>query len=80
MLNDYVLSYVVCVQPGESPKHQVKTAAEKPSAPAAVVSAIPAGSAEAQLKYENDRLKLALAQRWVKCGTHCCWDGTYSRT
>lgn len=45
------------LQPGESPKHQVKT--EKSAAP-------PAGPApaagESQLKYENDRLKLALAQ------------------
>lgn len=58
------IDYVVCIQPGESPKHQVKTAVEKSTAPAGtVVSAIPAGSAEAQLKYENDRLKLALAQR-----------------
>jgi hypothetical protein len=56
----------VCMQPGESPKHQAKTAGEKPPAAATVVSAIPAGSAEAQLKYENDRLKLALAQRYVK--------------
>ncbi|PSN43156.1 Homer protein 1 [Blattella germanica] len=37
-------------------------AGDKAAAPAAAVSAIPAGSAEAQLKYENDRLKLALAQ------------------
>ncbi|KAJ9601306.1 hypothetical protein L9F63_000528, partial [Diploptera punctata] len=50
------------LQPGESPKHQAKAAGDKPAAPAAAVSAIPAGSAEAQLKYENDRLKLALAQ------------------
>lgn len=57
------IDYVVCIQPGESPKHQVKTVGEKSTAPATVVSAIPAGSAEAQLKYENDRLKLALAQR-----------------
>lgn len=57
------INYVACIQPGESPKHQVKTAGEKPTAAATVVSAIPAGSAEAQLKYENDRLKLALAQR-----------------
>jgi hypothetical protein len=55
------------MQPGESPKHQAKTAGEKPPAAATtVVSAIPAGSAEAQLKYENDRLKLALAQRYVQ--------------
>jgi hypothetical protein len=55
----------IYMQPGESPKHQVKTAGEKPPAAATttIVSAIPAGSAEAQLKYENDRLKLALAQR-----------------
>jgi hypothetical protein len=51
------------MQPGESPKHQAKTAGEKPPTATTVVSAIPAGSAEAQLKYENDRLKLALAQR-----------------
>lgn len=53
----------VYIQPGESPKHQAKTTGEKPPAATTVVSAIPAGSAEAQLKYENDRLKLALAQR-----------------
>lgn len=39
---------------GESPKHQI---GDKSSAPL--------GSGEAQLKYENDRLKLALAQRFV---------------
>lgn len=39
---------------GESPKHQI---GDKSSAPL--------GSGEAQLKYENDRLKLALAQRYV---------------
>jgi len=53
----------MCMQPGESPKHQAKTVGDKPAAPTATVTAIPAGSAEAQLKYENDRLKLALAQR-----------------
>lgn len=37
---------------GESPKHQI---GDK--------SSVPLGSGEAQLKYENDRLKLALAQR-----------------
>jgi hypothetical protein len=63
IVNRLFIDYVVCIQPGESPKHQVKTAGEKSTAPATVVSAIPAGSAEAQLKYENDRLKLALAQR-----------------
>ena len=52
------------IQPGESPKHQAKSAGDKPAAPPAAVSTIPPGSAEAQLKYENDRLKLALAQRW----------------
>ncbi|KDR16581.1 homer protein homolog 2 isoform X2 [Zootermopsis nevadensis] len=46
------------LQPGESPKHQAKTTGDKPPAPAAVVTAI----FFSQLKYENDRLKLALAQ------------------
>ncbi|XP_069683278.1 homer protein homolog 2 isoform X2 [Periplaneta americana] len=50
------------LQPGESPKHQAKAAGDKAPAPTTAVTAIPAGSAEAQLKYENDRLKLALAQ------------------
>lgn len=44
------------LQQGESPKHQ--TAEMK--APSAI-AAIPASSNEVQLKYENDRLKLALA-------------------
>jgi hypothetical protein len=58
-----IINCVMCMQPGESPKHQAKTVGDKPAAPTATVTAIPAGSAEAQLKYENDRLKLALAQR-----------------
>ncbi|XP_037081762.1 homer protein homolog 2-like isoform X3 [Pollicipes pollicipes] len=41
-------------QPSESPKHELK-GGEKPAGQAA-------SSSEAQLKYENDRLKLALAQ------------------
>ncbi|GAB6018728.1 hypothetical protein CHUAL_000404 [Chamberlinius hualienensis] len=45
------------VQPAESPKHQGKAANEKTS-----VSPLPTSNIEAQLKYENDRLKLALAQ------------------
>ncbi|KAF4524959.1 hypothetical protein B566_EDAN014476, partial [Ephemera danica] len=55
-------------QPGESPKHQPKGLAgpggdlkQSPAAGAAAGN-FPPGSAEAQLKYENDRLKLALAQ------------------
>ncbi|EEB15487.1 homer, putative [Pediculus humanus corporis] len=43
------------LQPGESPKHQAKT--EKPSQ----INIAPAAG-ESQLKYENDRLKFALAQ------------------
>ncbi|KAK6643572.1 hypothetical protein RUM43_005082 [Polyplax serrata] len=43
------------LQPGESPKHQAKT--DKPSQ-----MGIPPAGGEGQLKYENDRLKLALAQ------------------
>lgn len=43
-------------QPGESPKHQIKT--EKSGTPIAVAPA----AGESQLKYENDRLKMALAQ------------------
>ncbi|KAG8221835.1 hypothetical protein J437_LFUL003469 [Ladona fulva] len=60
------------VQPSESPKHQPKgtagaattTAAtgDKPAATTPAPNLVP-GSVEAQLKYENDRLKLALAQR-----------------
>ncbi|XP_046398027.1 homer protein homolog 2 [Ischnura elegans] len=62
------------VQPSESPKHQAKgaaAAAAATAASAAVGDKAPAttpapnlvpGSVEAQLKYENDRLKLALAQ------------------
>lgn len=64
------------VQPGDSPKHQVKTGAagDKASSGPTVVTnssapgpgggaGLPPGSSlEAQLKYENDRLKLALAQ------------------
>ena len=48
------------LQAGESPKHQpVET-----SKPVAVLAAAPAASSgEVQLKYENDRLKLALAHR-----------------
>ncbi|KAL0278255.1 UNVERIFIED_CONTAM: hypothetical protein PYX00_000122 [Menopon gallinae] len=44
------------LQPGESPKHQIKT--EKSGTPIAVAPA----AGESQLKYENDRLKMALAQ------------------
>lgn len=44
-------------QPADSPKHHVKPPAEKPAG-----SSLPAATVEAQLKYENDRLKLALAQ------------------
>ncbi|XP_059487521.1 homer protein homolog 2 isoform X2 [Neocloeon triangulifer] len=51
------------VIPGDSPKHQPKvvgaTLVDSKQSPAAN---FPPGSAEAQLKYENDRLKLALAQ------------------
>ncbi|XP_063225152.1 homer protein homolog 2-like isoform X2 [Bacillus rossius redtenbacheri] len=52
-------------QAGESPKHQPKGADKgPPAAPggAAAPNMASGGSAEAQLKYENDRLKLALAQ------------------
>ncbi|XP_075217009.1 homer protein [Lycorma delicatula] len=44
------------LQQGESPKHQ-NVEMKAPSA----IAAIPASSNEVQLKYENDRLKLALA-------------------
>nr|CAD7433789.1 unnamed protein product [Timema monikensis] len=52
------------LQPGESPKHQAKTG-EKAPPPTTTAPSPPTmvtGSGEAQLKYENDRLKLALAQ------------------
>ncbi|KAG8254441.1 Homer protein 2 [Homalodisca vitripennis] len=46
------------LQPGESPKHQPNENVK----PAPVMAATPAASSgETQLKYENDRLKLALA-------------------
>ncbi|XP_071446709.1 homer protein homolog 2 [Hetaerina americana] len=61
------------VQPSESPKHQPKGAAGAAAATAVTAAGDKApattpapnlvpGSVEAQLKYENDRLKLALAQ------------------
>lgn len=49
-------------QPSESPKHELK-GVPPVGAPVAVAGLPPpASSSEAQLKYENDRLKLALAQ------------------
>lgn len=60
----YTLTLTLMLQPGDSPKHQPKvvgaTLVDPKQSPAAN---FPPGSAEAQLKYENDRLKLALAQR-----------------
>lgn len=64
---------MVAQQPSsDSPKHQQKIDKGTPGALGGVGSSatlppqgshLPLGSVEAQLKYENDRLKLALAQR-----------------
>lgn len=60
----YVYLFLNIFQPGDSPKHQPKvvgaTLVDPKQSPAAN---FPHGSAEAQLKYENDRLKMALSQR-----------------
>ncbi|XP_047118682.1 homer protein homolog 2 [Schistocerca piceifrons] len=47
---------------GESPKHQPKSGDKSPAPVSAATPAIANLPPEAQLKYENDRLKLALAQ------------------
>ncbi|XP_049787423.1 homer protein homolog 2 isoform X3 [Schistocerca cancellata] len=49
-------------QAGESPKHQPKSGDKSPAPVSAATPAIANLPPEAQLKYENDRLKLALAQ------------------
>jgi hypothetical protein len=56
--NAYILDVILCIkslQPNDSPKHQ--TVENKSPALG------PTSSTEVQLKYENDRLKLALAHR-----------------
>ncbi|KAG1704732.1 Homer 1 [Nymphon striatum] len=45
------------LQPAESPKHQPRDGAGTPTG-----TSLPQAGTDAQLKYENDRLKLALAQ------------------
>ena len=61
---DPAVPWLCYQQPSESPKHELKSgSAAPPVATAGQASA--ASSSEAQLKYENDRLKLALAQRCV---------------
>ncbi|XP_049963344.1 homer protein homolog 2 isoform X1 [Schistocerca serialis cubense] len=50
------------LQAGESPKHQPKSGDKSPAPVSAATPAIANLPPEAQLKYENDRLKLALAQ------------------
>uniref|UniRef100_T1JDE1 WH1 domain-containing protein n=1 Tax=Strigamia maritima TaxID=126957 RepID=T1JDE1_STRMM len=49
------------LQPTDSPKHHPKPV-DKTNVGSLTSGAPPSGSMEAQLKYENDRLKLALAQ------------------
>lgn len=49
------------LQSNESPSHQIK--ADK--SPYNLSSGGNSNPTDMQLKYENDRLKLALAQRWV---------------
>ncbi|CAM1293811.1 HOMER2 (predicted) [Pycnogonum litorale] len=48
------------LQPADSPKHQIREGAGTPSGTSSVATS--SGAPDPQLKYENDRLKLALAQ------------------
>ena len=55
------------MQGNESPKH--KGGPDKVGCGVGGgVGAAPTVDSHVQLKYENDRLKLALAQRWVRVG------------
>ena len=61
--NKVILFFLLVLQGNESPKH--KQGATPDNKQSSSGGAAPAVDSHVQLKYENDRLKLALAQRYL---------------